>query len=363
MLSKLTTALTPAIWGTTYLVTTEFLPPDRPLLAAVLRALPAGLLLIAFTRRLPTGSWWWKSLVLGVLNIGAFFALLFVAAYRLPGGVAATVGAVQPLVVAGLSVGLLGQKLRTRTLVTALAGIAGVSLLVLRSNAQLDALGVLAALGGAVVMGTGVVLSKRWVSPAPLLATTGWQLTAGGLVLVPLALAVEGAPPALSVENVMGYAYLSVIGAAFAYALWFRGIRRLNATDVTFLSLLSPVVATVLGWLVLDQSLSGLQVLGGVVVLAAVVAQNLGNRQVRDGGTTDPGDDAGERVGDGVEVLPLLDQAERLVAEGAVRGQGPAEPGAHQGVGGGAGAGQRAQEHTADRVDRERAPRECGRVS
>jgi len=365
VLSKLATALTPMIWGTTYLVTTEFLPPDRPLLAAVLRALPAGLLLIAFTRRLPQGSWWWRSLVLGVLNIGAFFALLFVAAYRLPGGVAATVGAVQPLIVAGLSVSLLGQKLRIKTLVTALAGVAGVSLLVLRSTAHLDALGVLAALGGAVVMGTGVVLSKRWASPAPLLATTGWQLTAGGLVLVPLAFLVEGAPPALSARNFAGYAYLSLIGAAFAYALWFRGIRRLNATDVTFLSLLSPVVATVLGWLVLDQSLSGLQVLGGAVVLVSVAVQNsrLLDREVRDRGTADPGDDAGEDVRGGVEVLPLLNQAERLVAEGAVRGQRAAETGAHQGVGGGSGAGQRAEDHAADHVDRERAPRECGCVS
>ena len=95
------------LWGTTYLVTTELLPPHRPLLAALLRALPAGLLLVAITRTLPRGSWWWRSLVLGTLNIGAFNALLFVGAYRLPGGVAATVGAIQPLLVALLSTGLL----------------------------------------------------------------------------------------------------------------------------------------------------------------------------------------------------------------------------------------------------------------
>lgn len=83
------TAIAPALWGTTYLVTTEFLPPDRPLLAGTLRALPAGLILLAFTRTLPRGSWWLKALALGTLNIGAFFALLFVSAYRLPGGVSA----------------------------------------------------------------------------------------------------------------------------------------------------------------------------------------------------------------------------------------------------------------------------------
>ena len=101
----------------------------------------------------------------------------------------------------------------------------------------------------------GVVLSKRWPSPAPLLATTGWQLTAGGLLLLPVALLVEGPPPAtLSVTNLAGYGYLAIIGSALAYALWFRGIRDLSATGVTFLGLLSPLVATSLGWLVLGQN-------------------------------------------------------------------------------------------------------------
>jgi probable blue pigment (indigoidine) exporter len=269
------TAVAPAIWGTTYLVTSELLPPDRPLLAAVARALPAGLLLVAITRQLPRGDWWWRSLVLGTLNIGAFFALLFVAAYRLPGGVAATVGAIQPVLVACLSAGLLGERLRTSTIVAGAAGVAGVSLLVLRADARLDTLGVVAALGGAAVMAVGVVLAKRWRSPAPLLATTGWQLVAGGVVLLPFMFLAEGLPPALSAANIAGYAYLSIIGAAFAYALWFRGIRALSPTNVTFLGLLSPLVATVLGWLVLDQRLTAAQLAGGLLVLAAVIAPQL----------------------------------------------------------------------------------------
>src|SRR5664279_4274995 len=138
-------------WGTTYLVTSELLPPGRPLLAAVLRALPAGLLLLALTRMLPRGAWWWKAPVLGGLNIGVFFALLFVAAYRLPGGVAATVGAVQPLIVAVLASRLVAERFTARRLAAGLAGIVGVALLVLGSRARLDVVGVLAALGGALV--------------------------------------------------------------------------------------------------------------------------------------------------------------------------------------------------------------------
>lgn len=266
------TAIAPAIWGTTYLVTSELLPPDRPLLAAVVRALPAGLLL---ARHLPTGDWWWRALVLGTLNIGAFFALLFVAAYRLPGGVAATIGAIQPVLVACLAAGLLGERLTTRVIIAGAAGVAGVSLLVLRADARLDAIGVLAAVGGAAVMATGVVLAKRWRSSASLLTTTGWQLVAGGLVLLPVLLLVEGLPTSLTGANIAGYAYLSVIGAGLAYPLWFRGIRALSPTNVTFLGLLSPLVATALGWLVLDQGLTLPQAAGVVLVLAAVLAPQL----------------------------------------------------------------------------------------
>ncbi|MFE2752188.1 EamA family transporter [Actinosynnema sp. NPDC059335] len=265
------TALAPAVWGTTYYATTEYLPPDRPLLAGLLRALPAGLLLVAVTRRAPSGDWWWRSLVLGTLNIGVFLPLLFLAAYRLPGGVAATVGAVQPLVVLGLAALLLGQRMTTRAALAGIAGVVGVALLVLRADARLDAVGVAAALGGAVVMAAGVVLSKRWTAPAPLLAVTGWQLVAGGLVLLPVTLLVEGLPPAITAANVGGFAYLGLIGGALTYALWFRGIRVLPATQVTFLGLLSPVVATLVGWLALDQELTAWQVLGAAVVLGALV--------------------------------------------------------------------------------------------
>src|SRR3954452_18667371 len=81
------TALAPAAWGTTYWVTTELLPAGHPVFAALLRALPAGLVALAATRTLPRGAWWWKAGVLGTLNIGAFFPLLLLAAERLPGGV------------------------------------------------------------------------------------------------------------------------------------------------------------------------------------------------------------------------------------------------------------------------------------
>src|SRR5206468_6323047 len=82
MRDSLITAIAPIAWGTTYFVTTEFLPPDRPLLVGALRALPIGVLLAVVFRRAPAGVWWWRALVLGTLNVGLVFALLFTVAYR-----------------------------------------------------------------------------------------------------------------------------------------------------------------------------------------------------------------------------------------------------------------------------------------
>lgn len=268
----LITAITPVVWGTTYAATTEFLPPGRPLLGGLLRALPAGLLLLAATRTLPRGQWWWRSAVLGALNIGIFFTLLFAAAYRLPGGMAAVLGAVQPLVVAGLTVLLLAERVRLRTVVAAVLGAGGVALAVLTASARLDAAGITAGLAATMSMALGLTLTKRWGRPpVSLLTATGWQLTAGGLLLLPVALAVEGLPAMLTPSQVAGYAYLSLVGTLVAYTIWFWGLERLPATNASLLGLLSPLVATVIGWVALSQSLTWVQVAGMVLAFGAVV--------------------------------------------------------------------------------------------
>ncbi|HEV7321910.1 MAG TPA: EamA family transporter [Ensifer sp.] len=264
------TALAPAIWGSTYLVTTEFLPAGYPLTVAMLRALPAGLLLLLIVRRLPQGIWWPRTFILGTLNFSFFWAMLFVSAYRLPGGVAATVGAVQPLIVILLSRVFLGSPIRTLSIVAGLAGIVGVGLLVLTPGATLDPLGVLAGLAGAVSMAFGTVLSRHWAPPVPPLTFTAWQLAAGGLMLVPVALFVEPSLPPLTAANVLGLAYLGLIGAAFTYLLWFRGLSRLEPSAVSPLGFLSPVVAILLGWGVLGEQLTPVQALGILVVFASV---------------------------------------------------------------------------------------------
>ncbi len=210
-------------------------------------------------------------LVLGGLNIGVFQALLFVAAYRLPGGVAATTGAIQPLLVeffAWMILSVTPSKLST---VAAISGFIGVGLLVLGPGAQLDTLGIIAALAGAGVMGLGTVLVKQWKPPVSLIVFTAWQLTIGGFMLLPVALITEGPFTEVTRTNLWGFIYLGLIGTGLAYALWFRGINRLSPIAASYLGLLSPVVATLIGYVFLQETFSSMQLGGIAIVLVSVV--------------------------------------------------------------------------------------------
>ncbi|HEX4471780.1 MAG TPA: EamA family transporter [Nocardioides sp.] len=268
----LLTSFAPVAWGTTYLVTERLLPPDRPLFSAVMRALPTGLVLLAVTRRLPSGVWWWRSLLLGLSNIGLFFPLLFLSAYRLPGGLASTLQATSPLAVMVLAAVVIGERAGVVRIAAAGVGIAGVGLLVLRSPGHLDTLGLVAAFGSVVVSALGFVLIKRWTPPVDMLTLVSWQLVAGGLFLLPVALLVEGAPPHLDAPAVGGYLWLMIASTGLAYWCWFTGLRAMPAGAASLIGLVNPVVGTTLGVVVAGEAFGWTQAAGMVLVLGGVVA-------------------------------------------------------------------------------------------
>lgn len=267
------TAIAPIVWGSTYIVTSELLPADSPLIASTLRALPAGMLLVLITRTLPSGDWWWRLIVLGFLNISFFFYCLFFAASNLPGGMAALVMSIQPILVMGLSYFLLKNQLSVQQVLASLIAIGGIALLILDNQAELNSYGLIMGVLGTVSMGTGIVMTKHWGRPAQmkLLSFTGWQLFFGGLMLLPVAWWFEGVPEQLSINNVLGYVYLSVVGAMFAYSLWFNGIDKLPTITISFLGFLSSVSAVFLGYVFLEQSLTFMQCFGALGILISIM--------------------------------------------------------------------------------------------
>jgi probable blue pigment (indigoidine) exporter len=272
--TALLTVLAPISWGTTYVTITELAPDGRPLLVAAARVLPASIVLLVVgsirQRSRPHGKDWWRTAVLAVCNFGAFFPLLIVAVYRLPGGVAAAAGGLQPLLVAGLSVPLANRRPTRMELSVGAVAAVGVAMVVVRPGADIDPVGVLAAIAANVSFAAGVVLTRRWPSSSTGLAATGWQLLLGGALVLPLAIAVEGTPPVLTATNVAALGYLTLVATALAFLVWFSGIERLPAAAPPLLGLAAPLTGATLGWLVLGQSLSSMQIVGFAITLTTI---------------------------------------------------------------------------------------------
>lgn len=270
----LVTAVAPVAWATNYYVTHEFLPPDRPLYGAVFRALPAGLLLLAVCRQVPRGSWWWKSTVLGTLNMSAFFALVYVAAQLLPTSLAATIMAASPLVLILVAWPLVSERPTAPRLVGASIAIIGVALMVFSGATSANPSGVLASGGAMLLSSVGYVLAKRWTSDVNVLASTAWQLIAGGATLVVPAVVWEGAPPEIDVAGALAFVYVTVVATALAFVCWFAGLRHLPAGAVGVVGLLNPITGVLLGTGMAREALTSRQWLGlGIACVGMAIAQ------------------------------------------------------------------------------------------
>ena len=267
----LVAAIAPIAWGSNYFVTRQFLPEDAPLWGAALRALPAGILLMLINPRLPHGSWWWKSLVLGILNVGAFFVLIYVASQLLPSNVASTIMATSAAVLMLLAWPLLAERPTVLAATGAVIGFVGVGVLLFQDSAAVNTWGVAASLTAMFMSSTGFILTKRWSPSVSIVAVTSWQLLAGGLLLVPVALLFEGAPPALDAPAIVGFAYVTVIATALAFVAWFAALRHLPAATVGLIGLLNPLTGVLLGTTLAAEPFGPRQAIGTTLVVVGVL--------------------------------------------------------------------------------------------
>jgi len=264
------TAVAPIAWGSTYFVTRQFLPADAPLWGSAIRALPAGIVLLLLARQLPKGAWWWRSAVLGLLNFGAFFILIYLSALLLPSSVASSIMALAPLALAGFGWAILNERPSSWMAAGAAMGIIGVLLIVGTGTSAANPWGVLTSASALVMSSVGAVLSKKWSAGIPVLASTAWQAVAGGLMLLVAAVVFEGTPPAIDATELAGFAYISLIATALASVCWFAGLARLPAGTVGIVGLLNPVTGVLLGTLAAAERLTWYQAGGIILVMAAI---------------------------------------------------------------------------------------------
>ena len=118
-----------------------------------------------------------------------------------------------------------------------------------------------------------MILTKRWGRPVGVgpVSYAGWQLSAGGMLLLPVTLMVEGVPREIDGNAALGYLWLATAGGIIAYTLWFRGVQQLPVVAPGLLALLSPIVATLLGLVVAGERFTAPQAIGFVLTLGALV--------------------------------------------------------------------------------------------
>ncbi|MCA0044842.1 DMT family transporter [Celeribacter litoreus] len=266
---KAAAATATMLWGFTYILTTTMLPPNPWFIAAV-RALFGGLPLLLLARDLPPKAWWGKLIVLGTLNNGLFFGLLFIAAIRLPGGVAATFQALGPLFMVLLALPVLGAIPSKAKLLAVVAGAVGVAMVVLKGGAELDFIGILAALGAALSVALGGTLIHKWGRPSSIMSLTAWQMIIAGAELSIVALVLGDIPESLVMTNVLGLGILALVITALPFYLWFTGIHGAGPSAVAPMMLLTPITAFVLDAVFRGAVPSPLQAVGVAIVIGSL---------------------------------------------------------------------------------------------
>ncbi len=282
---RLAALLAAVLWGFTYIITTTLLP-HNPVFLGGMRALGGGVLLLALARQAVPQGYWPKLVALGTLNFGAFFALLFVGAIRLPGGVAGTFQTLGPLMTILMAWALLRQPPTALKIVSIIVGAVGVALVILRGDAGVDGIGVAAALLSVVAGSLGGILINRWGRPEgmSLLSFTAWQLLVGGAELALLAVILGDLPGEITGTNVLGFVLLAVALTAVPFVLWFRAIVALGAASVVPFVLVTPVVAFALDAAVKGVWPSPLQVVGVVLVMVGLLVNQWGGVKKVGGG-------------------------------------------------------------------------------
>lgn len=269
------------LWGFTYILTTTMLP-QNPMFIAAVRALGGGIPLLLIARDLPPRAWWGRILILGTLNNALFFGLLFVAAIRLPGGVAATFQALGPLFMVLLAWPLLGAKPSAAKLIAVGLGAVGVAMVVLKGNASLDLIGVLAALGGAFAVALGGGLIHKWGRPSSIISLTAWQMIVAGIELSFVTVLLGDVPATLSGTNSLGLGILALFLTSLAFVLWFTAISGAGPSAVAPLMLLTPLTAFLLDGLVRGVIPSPIQSVGVAIVIGSLLyGQHVDRRAFR----------------------------------------------------------------------------------
>jgi drug/metabolite transporter (DMT)-like permease len=269
------------VWGSTYLAIRVMVETMPPLLSAGVRFTVAGGVMVGVLALLrgasalrPGRTELLGALIVGLLLPGAN-AVVTVAEQEVPSAVAALLIASIPLWVILLRVAARDGVSR-RSVAAVLVGFAGVALLIRPGEQSGDATvaGLLTCVGAAVMWATGSFATPRLTMPKDPLVSTGWQMLLGGVPILLAGLAAGEAGDvhveAFSTRSLLALAYLIAIGSWVAFTAYAWLLQNAPLSKVSTYAYVNPVVAILLGWLVLDEVISPITLAGAAIIVVSV---------------------------------------------------------------------------------------------
>jgi drug/metabolite transporter (DMT)-like permease len=273
------------LWGGSFFFNGVVLREVRPLTVVLLRVALASIILLpllwAYRIRFPTGVSGWKPFIaIGLFNNVLPFSLIVAGQTYVPSGLASILNATTPLFTVVVMAAAGEEKLHARRIAGVIAGLIGVVILHGWSFGGKglgfgsgQGIGILLCLTGAFSYGLSALLARRLLSNSPPLGTATFQMLASTAMMVVVAGFVERPwqlpmPSAATWFAVIGLAALST---ALAYIVFFQILRRSGATNVMLVTLLIPVTAILLGYLVLGEQISSREIVGALVIGSALL--------------------------------------------------------------------------------------------
>ena len=274
------------VWGSTYLAIRVGVETMPPLLMAAARQLVAGLIMFPLAlrhwrstplaRRWPSRREWLGCAGVGILLLVAN-GVVGVGEKTVPSGLAALLVATVPLWLLGIDAGLNHARMGLAPLAGLLLGLVGVALLsgLGRGSHGTSVTGVLIILGAAAAWALGTIMARRAVIPSSLALASGMELLAGGAALLVLG-AATGEFSTLHLGQVsarswLALGYLIVFGSIVAFSAYGIAVRALPTATVATYAYVNPVIAVLLGALILNERLTPATIVGGVLIVGAVV--------------------------------------------------------------------------------------------
>lgn len=281
------------VWGTTYLAIRIAVTTMTPFLLTGARYLSAGVLLfivaklrgevIPRNRRVLGDTALCGTLMVAIGNLTVVWAEQWV-----PSGFAALFVGTAPFWVALIELtNRSGERVEPRRAIGMLIGFAGVAMLVTPRGAgsafdHQFVVGALAIQAGCIAWQYGTVRGKYALATVPPIMSSALQMLAGGTVVTLIGFALGEAPRFHATPRTFAaLAYLSLFGSVLAYTSYVYAARHLRSTSMSLYAYVNPVVAVLLGWLVLHEQLTFVSVLAMLTILAGVALVQSTRRSVR----------------------------------------------------------------------------------